>query len=251
MYFGLPFENYIHLVLEPGARIYIRSKANQLTQHGQITGSPDNLGMQAVRDLRTPMLKQVPQIMEPMARAQQEASKTVEQVQRNAMQQMRLAAEDVQRQLENFMDSTTSLYAGLLAAAYYRLDDNYARYLPTYERVTPKWLQVHGENTYITGLLAEMDEFNNFLPIGSVAPDIELPDPKGKRRSLHQIKAKLILIDFWASWCSPCRVENRSTGMPLYQKYRDAGFEVFAVSLDTDRDKWLQGMATPGCTSRT
>lgn len=117
--------------------------------------------------------------------------------------------------------------------------------------MTPKWLQVHGENTYITGLLAEMDEFKNFLPIGSVAPDIKLPDPKGKRRSLHQIKAKLILIDFWASWCSPCRVENRSTGMPLYQKYRDAGFEVFAVSLDTDRDKWLQGMATPGCTSRT
>lgn len=73
MYFGLPFENYIHLVLEPGARIYIRSKAGHLTQHGQITGSSDNLAMQAVRDLRMPMLKQVPQIMETMARAQQEA----------------------------------------------------------------------------------------------------------------------------------------------------------------------------------
>jgi len=159
MYFGLPFENYIHLVLEPGAHVQIRSKANQLTQQCQITGSADNMAMQAVRDLRTPMLKQVPQLMEAMTRAQQEAPETLEQVQENVMQQLRLAAEDVQRQLENFMDSTTSLYAGLLAAAYYRLDDNYANYLPTYERVTPKWLQAHGENTYLGELLSEMDEF--------------------------------------------------------------------------------------------
>jgi len=69
------------------------------------------------------------------------------------------------------------------------------------------------------------------IQIGQPAPDISLPDPSGKVRSLSALKGKVVLLDFWASWCGPCRRENPHV-VETYKKYKDKGFEVFSVSLD-------------------
>lgn len=69
------------------------------------------------------------------------------------------------------------------------------------------------------------------IKIGEVAPDIALPDPKGKVRSLSELKGKVVLLDFWASWCGPCRKANPHV-VEMYNKYNKDGFEVFNVSLD-------------------
>ncbi len=66
---------------------------------------------------------------------------------------------------------------------------------------------------------------------GKPAPDITLKDPKGKEFSLSDLKGKVVLLDFWASWCGPCRRENPNV-VKLYDKYNQQGFEVFSVSLD-------------------
>lgn len=76
---------------------------------------------------------------------------------------------------------------------------------------------------------------------GQPAPDIALPDPEGKTRRLSELRGKWVLIDFWASWCRPCRIENPNV-VRLYQKYRDRGFEIFGVSLDHNREAWLQAI---------
>lgn len=78
--------------------------------------------------------------------------------------------------------------------------------------------------------------------IGSQAPDITLPDPEGNPRSLSSLKGKVVLVDFWASWCGPCRKENPNV-VKAYTKYHDKGFEVFSVSLDKDRESWLKAIA--------
>lgn len=63
------------------------------------------------------------------------------------------------------------------------------------------------------------------------APNIDLPDPNGKNYSLDALKGKVVLLDFWASWCGPCRRENPHV-VDIYKKYKDKGFTVFSVSLD-------------------
>jgi thiol-disulfide isomerase/thioredoxin len=78
--------------------------------------------------------------------------------------------------------------------------------------------------------------------IGAQAPDIALTDPDGNIRKLSSLKGKVVLIDFWASWCGPCRKENPNV-VAVYQKYHDLGFEIYSVSLDKDRDSWLKAIA--------
>jgi peroxiredoxin len=80
---------------------------------------------------------------------------------------------------------------------------------------------------------------------GETAPDIKLSNPNGKVLSLSSYKGKIILLDFWASWCGPCRQENPNV-VRAYQKYKDKGFTIFSVSLDDNKDKWQQAIQKDG-----
>ncbi|MES2734113.1 MAG: TlpA disulfide reductase family protein [Bacteroidota bacterium] len=83
--------------------------------------------------------------------------------------------------------------------------------------------------------------------VGDMAPDIELPTPEGKKLKLSSLRGKVVLLDFWASWCGPCRHENPVT-VAAYEKYKDKGFTVFSVSLDRSKAKWLQAIKADNLT---
>ena len=79
------------------------------------------------------------------------------------------------------------------------------------------------------------------LRIGGTVPEIELPGTDDVIAKLSSLQGKVVLIDFWASWCAPCRAANPYV-QKLYKKYKDQGFEVFAVSLDVKKDAWLKAI---------
>ncbi|MFK7757592.1 MAG: thioredoxin-like domain-containing protein [Flavobacteriales bacterium] len=81
--------------------------------------------------------------------------------------------------------------------------------------------------------------------IGKVAPNIVLDDPNGNEITLYELRGKTVLVDFWASWCGPCRRENPNV-VNAYKKYHDAGFEVLSVSLDNNKDKWVKAIEEDG-----
>jgi peroxiredoxin len=82
----------------------------------------------------------------------------------------------------------------------------------------------------------------NKVAVGQPFSEIALPDTAGNIQRLSDLKGKLILVDFWASWCGPCRRENPKV-VALYNEYKDRNFEIFGVSLDEDRNKWEQAIA--------
>lgn len=79
------------------------------------------------------------------------------------------------------------------------------------------------------------------LAVGSIAPDFSLPASDGQPRGLQSFRGKYLLIDFWASWCHPCRQENPEL-VKVYEKYASRGFEIFGVSFDKVRKQWLQAI---------
>jgi peroxiredoxin len=89
-------------------------------------------------------------------------------------------------------------------------------------------------------MIVSLNLFSQMRP-GQTATDLSLPDLNGKNVSLSELKGKVVLIDFWASWCGPCR-QNNPRLVKLYNKYHGKGFEIYGISLDDDISSWKKAV---------
>ena len=136
--------------------------------------------------------------------------------------------------IQNNPDNTLSLQ--FLKGYLDKERPDYAKWKALYEalsadiRNTPKGLEI-----------AKLIE-SEAVKEGGIAPDFTQEDVDGKPFQFSSIKGKYVLIDFWASWCVPCRKENPNV-VKAYQKYKDKNFEIVGISLDTQRESWIKAIA--------
>ncbi len=106
----------------------------------------------------------------------------------------------------------------------------------TYAKFAPKIEQAMPGSKFAADIKQKMQAAKSVaaVGVGKAAPNISLPNPDGQPMSLADLKGQVVLLDFWASWCRPCRRENPNV-VRAYDKYKSKGFTVFSVSLDQDR----------------
>ncbi|MEZ4915499.1 MAG: TlpA disulfide reductase family protein [Chitinophagales bacterium] len=182
-----------------------------------------------------------------MAGASQEELKAIED-------EFAATQEDLAKEIKERVNKTTDPITGIyyLSGLQNPDDIDYIKTtLADYKKIMPA-------STYITDMEAQikqqedakvqqaaMEAAAGKIAIGSEAPDFTQKNPQGKDVKLSDYRGKVVLLDFWASWCKPCRYENPNV-VAAYNKYKDKGFTVFSVSLDKDRDAWLKAIEQDG-----
>lgn len=107
--------------------------------------------------------------------------------------------------------------------------------------VTDSVLLLHYPNSVYVKLFDTKVKVMRGVPIGSLAPEINYPDTSGKVLPLSNFKGKYVLIDFWASWCEPCK-ESLPGLIKIYDKYKDKNFTILGVSLDKNKVDWIRAI---------
>lgn len=117
---------------------------------------------------------------------------------------------------------------------------------PAFLEYGQRFVDLHKDNPTppVQRLAQQIKQAGQFLP-GAVAPDFTQNTPEGEPLSLSSLRGKVVLVDFWASWCGPCRKENPNV-VKVYEKYKDKGFDILGVSLDKDKKRWLNAIDKDG-----
>lgn len=139
---------------------------------------------------------------------------------------------DMQQELPLFKQVRESLRATMPRSGFF------AMYRDQVDRLEQQEVQMKMQEE-------EQKRLSNLLPIGSVAPEIRQQTPAGGTLALSDLRGKVVLIDFWASWCRPCRMENPNVKR-VYDKYAKKGFEILGVSLDRDQAAWEKAIQDDG-----
>jgi len=226
-------KNFLALVIRPGDKITVKLDPTTLSLNPAITGSEQSARIYEVENSLAGVKKS------------QDSLNTVYAA---------LSSTDAVRKSEiekqyNFFETQKNIliynaianHMGDLVNMFFierlSIDQFYPLYAATDSALYPKY----DYNQAVISLHTKVIS-SKTTAVGSLAPEIKLPTPEGDSLSLYSIKGKVIIIDFWASWCRPCRQENPNM-TSLYADFHTKGLEIFGVSLDKDKAAWVKAIA--------
>jgi len=224
--------NYILLIVNDKEQIEFNADANNLGKTSQVKGSNESVKLfEATHQLQI-NAEQLDSLNGVFQREQANpALDSIKIVLQNSYNKM-LDGEAIF--IRDFIDKNPNSLACLAIIDKLPPDEN----LAYYKKLDLGLTKSFPNNSYTKMFHNKVVELS-VLSIGSVAPEIALNTPDGKIIALSSLKGKVVLVDFWASWCRPCRTENPNV-VRMYNIYKDKGFEVYSVSLDKDKDPWVK-----------
>ena len=249
--------NYISLIIKPGEKISIDADVTNMIENYEIKGSPDSKLLKEFTGKLMSSIKEIAKLSQVYYDSIQSPNLA------SIMKDLNTKSEEITADMRNFTirfieDNPGSL--ATLMALYQQMGPNQFILDPTtdytyYETIDSILYEKYPESELVKSLHQNVEDMkesmklaeirNNMLGTGKTPPEIALPNPDGDTLWLSSTKGKIVLLDFWAAWCSPCRRENPNL-VANYKKYHEKGFEIFQVSLDKTRESWMKGIKEDG-----
>jgi thiol-disulfide isomerase/thioredoxin len=226
--------NHLLLVLSPGDSLLIQSDAFQLNSTSTIAGSVETQKMYTVGPVVSFYEKKLDSLSKSYQNIQSTngSSAELDEVQQRYMETRDTLFDFIRINIKR--DPTSLVWLFFIEKL--DIENDFA----SFSLLADSLARVHPENLYVKNLQRKV-EGERRLAVGSPAPEITLPTPDGDSASLSDLRGKVVLIDFWAGWCGPCRRENPKL-LRLHSKYAPHGFDIFGVSLDRTRDSWINAI---------
>ncbi|MCD6020243.1 MAG: hypothetical protein K0S53_3364 [Bacteroidetes bacterium] len=244
--------NFAMLVLDSAQKVSVTADARDLGNTFKAEGSPDTQLFLEYNKL---------------AQGQKVRTDSLENIFRTAMVVMKLdslRADSLSKELQKPYEVMVAQYSDVLAKKIKENPSSFAsimaiqqlrpeNYLDVYKALDKGLSAKYPDNKDIKSYHAMVQQTEMMvsrtqaIKVGAEAPELILPMPNDKDLALSSLRGKVVLIDFWASWCGPCRKELPNVKR-AYEKYKNKGFEILGVSLDKDRDAWLEAISKEGLT---
>ncbi|MEC8832376.1 MAG: TlpA disulfide reductase family protein, partial [Bacteroidota bacterium] len=140
------------------------------------------------------------------------------------------------------------LLPALMALRWASPEGDYERTAELVYAQSNKWSKVVPGHKWVKELTQIADKSNLPILVNDTIPSLVFPMKDGSETSISDVTTgkKLVLLDVWASWCAPCRVENRNVLVPLWEKYGDKGFQIMAYALESSKKAWNNAIERDG-----
>ncbi len=249
---GTTFEQFTYLVLDNSTQLVLNGDAENLAKSYTVEGSEENKLIKELTSKNSETMKQLGDI--DVFYKENQSNPNQDSIQKVCMDRAQVLVDAEKKSVKEFIDNNLGTLASLLAINQRVGRDlllNPDEEFEYWEKVStalneslPNSSQTKSFAGTITQIKAQMQPAST-ADVGGEAPDFEVPTPEGKMIKLSDLRGQYVLLDFWASWCRPCRGENPNV-LANYKRFKDKGFTVFQVSLDKTKDAWTQGIKQDG-----
>lgn len=250
-------DNYLMFIGEPGDKVNISASYNLLSEPKSVTGSDGTDQMLQYNKALRGTLAKLQSLTDIYNQNSDNAD--IEKVVNTLDSTAQTYLKDLNTYTKNYIDQNLKSLASLVAL-YQRISMQVPVLDPVedikyFVKVDSSLFKLYPESEPVKALHKQVQELvssvniqtggNALLEPGGIAPDISLPSVNGETINLYSTRGKIVLLDFWAAWCPPCRRENPNL-VAAYKKYRGKGFEIFQVSLDKTKEDWVKGIEDDG-----